>query len=337
MDAQPTPQLGDETELRGEAVRRITEIFDSTHKRVKEIEPFEDRIQRHFFHFQAPDEFQIWNWQEYAKYCENKFAQDQNEQNFEDVVHVYERALIPCAYIDSIYQDYAAFLERTPSFGGYKAADEILQRGDENITPNIPIWRGELNEVYNPEKAEEIYKHLALSNVADVILAVSGYWMRREDPQMSYQVLQDAYQRLIEANDSNRAGILYKAILQHPNKEGEVPEPPMSALAYLALIQSRKEHNEDATELFYRACFEDTAVPFEDRAELAGMYLQHLYITGNAASYLVDIENLVSVMKHKSNWHREYFEQAFLFHQGNECQPEDQLKRWLEYQSENVQ
>ncbi|GAV79580.1 hypothetical protein CFOL_v3_23045 [Cephalotus follicularis] len=95
----------------------------------EEICTFEPHIRRNYFHVEPLDGSQLENWHDYLNFAEMRV-------DFDWVVKLYERCLIPCAYYPEFWIRYVDFME---SKGGREIANFALARATQIFLKKMPV------------------------------------------------------------------------------------------------------------------------------------------------------------------------------------------------------
>ncbi|KAK1297602.1 hypothetical protein QJS10_CPB15g01113 [Acorus calamus] len=107
------------------SLKKYVSIGEHVYNKASELEAkihcFESRIKRHFFHVVPIDDKQLENWHQYLDFVEK-------QGDFDWIVKLYERCLIPCANYPEFWIRYVELVE---SKGGREIADFALRRAAE--------------------------------------------------------------------------------------------------------------------------------------------------------------------------------------------------------------
>ncbi|OHS96135.1 hypothetical protein TRFO_37718 [Tritrichomonas foetus] len=331
----------EEQSIRAQYTTSITDVYNSSLAKLSKVNYFEININRHFFHFNSPDDAQIGNWEAYSANLEKVFKQTHSKSDFDAVVQIYERALIPCAFIDSIWLHYASFLEdcalmQEPRYATIDDARNIYLRIPMAVMPSAKVVYGEFEEVYSPEKAVAVYTELSGSYYAEQIIAAAYYTKRTHPPDsnVAQQVLAAGRDRLLSVGDRDGASVVAAVLLDLSNEASE----GITGAAYTSKYARRiaESSPQQANELLFNAIFPNDStpledrIPIEDRVSLFPVYIEFNRKHGMPANFQMSMELNYNKLKNKLTWHRNYFDQTYLI-QGQ--QPEQKAKMWADYQS----
>lgn len=336
-------QLADDTEERSNCINILAEIYNASLDKISSRCQYEENINRHFFHFNAPDEVQISNWERYTSFLEDQFNKTHSKESFDDVVLTFERALIPCAFIDNIWIRYANFLEDNISlnFATNEDVREVYQRIPFKVMPGAKIIYAEFEEVYSPnENAPKIYSEMAQSNNAEQIIASATYQIRSHslldtndnNNDNSYdgatEILRKGRDRLLEKGDMEGASAVAAALLDFNESSDNI-----SGAVYItkyAKKYSAQDPNETSNYLF-NAIFNSTSSTIEDKLSFLRLYLELMGKHGIQANFQLNLETEYQRLKNKLVWNENYFDQKFLL---SKQWPELKMKEWLQYLKE---
>ncbi|GMN43372.1 hypothetical protein TIFTF001_012560 [Ficus carica] len=95
----------------------------------EKIRTFETKIRRSYFHVKPLDADQLDNWHHYLDFVEK-------QGDFDWVVKLYERCLIPCAHYPEFWMRYVDFMETK---GGREIANYALDRATQVFLKRVPV------------------------------------------------------------------------------------------------------------------------------------------------------------------------------------------------------
>ena len=315
---RPLGELGDgnEHEIRAAIAEKLAKVYEASLDEVLRRSKFETAITRHYFHFQAPDDSQIENWEAYIEMLRKTGAPDQK------IIELYERALIPCNYIECVWMNYADFMEeRDP-----EAARSVYERIPFNVIPRAKITFAEFLEQYGDP--EPVYDELAASSNAEQAIAAAHFWMRKQSDKAP-AVLREARDRMVAAGDADGAGLVAAELLQIAGEASdELLETSASYVSSRACLAATDDPDAANTTL-YTAVFQSPAILLEDRVTLLEIYVEYLRQWGSEAAFQLEMEITLQKMKNQLIWHRHHFDQSFL---ASTEAPENRLHLWIEYQ-----
>lgn len=132
-------------------LKEIVKTYENTLKEFNKRRGFEAGIKRTFFHAKSIDEQQLEVWRKYLDY-------EENEGNYEKILLLYERCIVPLCYYAEFWDKYAWFLYRAH---GEEAARELFQRAIQKFMksrPELYLAQGHFEEVLgHADKAREFY------------------------------------------------------------------------------------------------------------------------------------------------------------------------------------
>ncbi|KAJ0016764.1 hypothetical protein Pint_10077 [Pistacia integerrima] len=118
---------------RSKAVQKYVLIGEHIYKEAcqldEKIHCFETRIRRPYFHVKPLDGDQLENWHDYLNFAEK-------QGDFDWVVKLYERCLIPCANYAEFWMRYVDFMETK---GGREIANLALARATQIFLKRMPM------------------------------------------------------------------------------------------------------------------------------------------------------------------------------------------------------
>lgn len=337
----------DDAEERSIYIGRLTEIYNNSLAKIASRSIYEENINRHFFHFNAPDEAQISNWERYASFLEEEFKKAPSKENFDDIVLIYERALIPCAFIDTMWIQYANFLEdcSNDSFTDIDEARKVYKRIPFNVIPDAKIIYAEFEEVYSPtENAPSIYSEMAQSDFAEQIIASASYQIRSHSLLNNYsnpnpefaqslndialEILRNGRDRLLEKGDIDGSSAVAAFLL---DAFGELSDKISGAIYVLKWAQTYANSDPDATSNYLYEAIYNAPSLYEDKLELLKIYIEFMRRHGSKASFQLQLEGEYIRMKNKFIWNKDYFNQKFILSKQG---PEQKMKDWIYYSKE---
>ncbi|KAK4858685.1 hypothetical protein QYF36_020477 [Acer negundo] len=105
------------------------QIYKEASQLDEKIQCFETHIRRPYFHVKPLDDRQLENWHDYLNFAEK-------QGDFDWVVKLYERCLIPCANYPEFWMRYVDFME---SKGGREIANLALTRATQIFLKRLPV------------------------------------------------------------------------------------------------------------------------------------------------------------------------------------------------------
>lgn len=140
-------------------LKEIITAYEVTLKEYNKRRVFEAGIKRTFFHAKSIDESQLETWRKYLEF-------EESEGNYERIVLLYERAIVPLCYYSEFWERYAGYIYRVH---GEEEARGIYQRGIQKFTklrPDLYLAQGHFEEsLNNLQEArwfyEEVYAKIA--------------------------------------------------------------------------------------------------------------------------------------------------------------------------------
>ncbi|KAL5774092.1 hypothetical protein ACOSP7_011649 [Xanthoceras sorbifolium] len=121
------------------------QIYKEASRLDEKIHCFETHIRRPYFHVKPLDPSQLENWHDYLNFAEK-------QGDFDWVVKLYERCLIPCANYPEFWMRYVDFME---SKGGREIANLALTRATQIFLKSLPVihlfsarYKEQIGDVY---------------------------------------------------------------------------------------------------------------------------------------------------------------------------------------------
>jgi hypothetical protein len=308
--------FSDEQAARSEIIQRLTDLYKVSLKSHDRRLKFETLITRTYFHFNSPDESQINNWEDYISMLQDSDASQR------EIVELFERALIPCAFVDGIWFRYATYLEAF----SVDEARLVYERIPYAVMPRLRVVYAEFEEEFSaPDVYDRIYQELSESRLAEHVIAAANYRLRHDQTEGAIAVLTDARDRL--ADDPEGAAVVASVLLDVSGIESNDVHSGVYAVK-----RARKVAESDpqaANTIMFDAIFSDTQILIEDRVSILQIYLEYIRQWGFEASFQLDMERAFMNMKNTVVWHRDYFEHSFL--SAGEP-PENRDRAWIDYQ-----
>ncbi|KAH9797609.1 tetratricopeptide repeat (TPR)-like superfamily protein [Citrus sinensis] len=119
--------------VRSKAIQKYRFIGEQIYKEASQLDEkincFENLIRRPYFHVKPLDDIQLKNWHDYLSFAEK-------QGDFDWVVKLYERCLIPCADYPEFWMRYVDFME---SKGGREIASYALDRATQIFLKRLPV------------------------------------------------------------------------------------------------------------------------------------------------------------------------------------------------------
>ena len=312
------PAGADEHAVRADVASRLSTIHETSLSEATRRARFESAITRHYFHFRAPDDAQIENWQAYIDMLRTIGASP------EKIIELYERALIPCYYIENLWISYADFMETVDP----QSARAVYERIPFNVIPRAKITFAEFLEEHGDPVP--VYNELATSANAEQVIAAAHYWVRKQQIETAVELLRNARDKMISNEDMDGAGLVAAELLKiSGEKSDELLETSATYVSAHALAAA-EDDLDVANQTLYAAIFQaEPKILLEDRVTLLEIYIDYLRRWGSEAGFQLEMELTLSKMRNQVIWHRQHFEQGFLA--SNEP-PENRLALWIEYQ-----
>lgn len=140
-------------------LKEVVNLYESTLKEYNKRRAFEAGIKRTFFHAKSLDEQQLETWRKYLEF-------EEAEGNYDRIVLLYERAIVPLCYYSEFWERYAGFIYRVH---GEEEARAIYQRGIQKFMrhrPELYLAQGYFEETLNNLQEaryfyEQVYKNIA--------------------------------------------------------------------------------------------------------------------------------------------------------------------------------
>ncbi|KAF8018922.1 hypothetical protein BT93_H3728 [Corymbia citriodora subsp. variegata] len=104
-------------------------LYKESHQMDEKIRGFESCIRRSYFHMKPLDDNQVENWHKYLDFVEK-------QEDFDWVVKLYERCLIPAASYPEFWMRYVHFMETK---GGRELANSAMDRAVGIFLKRIPV------------------------------------------------------------------------------------------------------------------------------------------------------------------------------------------------------
>ncbi|KAJ3709345.1 hypothetical protein LUZ61_013050 [Rhynchospora tenuis] len=118
-----------------DTIKKYLWAGEKLYRRSREIEEniviYESNITRHYFHVNPLDDSQLQNWHQYLNFVET-------QGDFDWMVKLYERCLIPCANYPEFWIRYMDFVY---SQGGREIANSALDRSPPSFHKKVPSYR----------------------------------------------------------------------------------------------------------------------------------------------------------------------------------------------------
>lgn len=228
-------------------LKEIITVYESTLKEFNKRRLFEQNIKRTFFHAKSLDESQLEVWRKYLEF-------EENEANYDRIVLLYERAIVPLCYYSEFWERYASYIFR---IHGEEAARAVYVRGIQNFLkkrPDLYLAQGYFEEsLGNLDTARGIYK-LVYEVIAPGIFDAIFRHLNLERRCKKFDLVEDLYALLHKiANESGQDTLIvfvschyaqYQLYTNNnPQKMIEIYENTLKEISskkvlYLAYIQS---------------------------------------------------------------------------------------------------
>ncbi|PON41745.1 HAT (Half-A-TPR) repeat, partial [Parasponia andersonii] len=126
---EPSISLGRSKALLQKYLYIGEQLYQESCRLDEKISTFENNIRRSYFHVKSVDVDQLENWHHYLDFIEM-------QGDFDWVVKLYERCLIPCANYPEFWMRYAEFMETK---GGREIANYALNRATQIFLKRVPV------------------------------------------------------------------------------------------------------------------------------------------------------------------------------------------------------
>lgn len=317
----------DERSLRASVAKKLNDDYMKAKENYAKRMKFENAITRSYFHFLALDEAQICNWECYIETFKNLFQENKSDESFNDLIEIYERAIIPCNYVESIWFDYANFIESTL---GENASREIYSRIPFNVLPHLKVVYAEFEEEYSLENAKQVYDSLIHSDYAEHVIAAAEFYFRHNDLETAKNILRTSRDRMLQNNDMSGASAVSICLLEIANEHSE----GIYSAAYISKYARKlisENHDDEANSFLFDVTQGEhsSQLLLEDRISLIQIYIECCRTWGVEASFQIGLELEYNKLKNKLLWHKSFFEQRELKQKSS---PESKYSKWLEYQ-----
>lgn len=232
---------------------------------------YELKIKQTYFHFQKPDKLEIANWIEYTEVAKT-FA------SHEEVKHLYERALIPCAMCPEMWSRYAEYISKTD---GIPEAVEILDRANATALCEDPSYhrmRGIFLEKSGMvEEAEKAYETLSKFKGAFAAIEYAFYLHRHDKDAAGYLI--DFYNKATDPAEIAPVATLLFKLQQELNPEEILQRCKNNKLALATACDIFVKNNELQKAVDAFKAFVVGKAPLKDRLEaneyLVGLLQRH--------------------------------------------------------------
>lgn len=313
----------DDHEARAEAIEKLTSIYEKSLREYNERISFENSFSRNYFHFNVPDIAQISKWESYISLFENKFNESNDMIHYNYIIEIFERALIPCNHIKSIWLKYARFLETHDKI---EEARSAYLRIPFDIIPSAKIFYAEFEEVYCIENAINIYKEMSTSKYAQHVISSAQFRKRSSHEESEIvEMLRNSRNRFLEENDKDGASLIASALFE---MTGE-PTDELYTATYISKLSKSFSDPQKPNELLYHSIYESPDVLLEDKVALLKLYLEYIREWGISGAFQFQMEMELIRLKNQLIWHKQYHEQTFLMGQ---LEPDAKMNSWIEYQ-----
>lgn len=317
----------DEKDLRASVARKLNDDFLKTKENYAKRLKFETAITRSYFHFLALDEAQICNWECYIETFKKMFHENNTKELFNDIIEIYERAIIPCNYVESIWLDYANFIETTL---GESSAREIYFRIPFKVLPHSKVVYAEFEEEHSLENAKRVYNSMINTDYAEHVIAAAEFYFRNNDMESAKNILISSRDRMLQNDDVSGASAVAACLLEIAGEQSEMIYSAgyISKLIRKMILENREE---EANNLLFDVTQGEhsSLLLLEDRINLIQIYLECCRKWGVDAAFQIELELEYNKLKNKLLWHKSYFEQRELKQKSS---PESKYSKWLEYQ-----
>ncbi|KAH0788953.1 TPR-like protein [Histomonas meleagridis] len=330
IDIFMTGDSSDDQTIRSNITQDLTALYNKSLDSYSNRVYYENSITRTYFHFLSPDEAQISNWESYINEFETLFYKDMNEDRLNDVIELYERALIPCNYIESIWIEYANFIESVTIIDGVSLSRDIYKRIPYHIIPHAKILYAEFEEEYNNENAEALYTEMSESDYAEQVITSACYYKRTNRIDVSLTVLRNSRDKMLQNNDIEGAAVIATALLELYGEESDIIYSTTYLLKFIKKLIDENKFD-DANQLLFSVTQGENAekILIEDRLPLIQIYIECCRMWGVDANFQLNLEMTYNKLKNKMMWHKEYFKQTEL---NKRKPPEKRLENWIDYQ-----
>ncbi|XP_031397163.1 uncharacterized protein LOC116208073 isoform X2 [Punica granatum] len=173
---------------------------------------FESNIHRSYFHVKPLDTSQLENWHKYLDFVEA-------QKDFDWVVKLYERCLIPAANYCEFWMRYVAYME---SKGGREIANFALDRATEIFLKDIPIihvynsrFKEASGDIMGARAAMLRHKTESDENFVDNAIIKASMEKRLGNLTAASNIYCEAIDRAISKEELNLLPTLYVHYSQH--------------------------------------------------------------------------------------------------------------------------
>ena len=304
----------------------IIQKFDHQHKKtiseLNFIHRYESQITQPFFTFTPPDDAEISIWEQYTDWAIRA------KRPLDYIVRIFERALIPCAFIDALWIEYCLFFEDK---GLINEAYAVYQRIPYEICHRALSYFFSFEEQYFPGQLEDHMNQYKVSYFVEELTYIIHYFSRHEKTEESINIIQSAIERLKSVGDFQGAGVLHGILIDLTNEPGElIPSSLASILSYVKKVDQDK-----ANEVYFNSVFgTDSGISIEDKVTVAELYLEYTQTKNIDITFQRQLENYLESLKNSLIWHKSRFRRNEIITQ---APPEKFQERWTEYKhNENL-
>lgn len=196
-------EKSEEEYIRSCVFKQFVAIFHSTHKRSIARWPYESEIQRPYFHVLYLPEEECVNWRRYLQFIEIECSNDDSNNNnsssltyssrFQDVITLYERAIIPFGHYEEFWLRYTRWLIAHKMISDarnvYRRACYILPIGRIQVRLQYALFEESLG---NFEFVKDSYLAMlqSLPSSTEIILAYVNFLHRTEGASQALSYLE---------------------------------------------------------------------------------------------------------------------------------------------------
>lgn len=325
-----------EMEILKSVSEKLTKLYHESLEQLSKSYKYISNISRYYFLFESPDDIQIGNWEQYAEMLEDEFREKLTKQSFDAVVHCYECALIPCAFISSIWISYANFIEdaavSNSQSNQYATIDDcrsIYQRIPFNVIPQAKSIYAEFEEQYYPASAAQIYLEMSQSQYAEQVVSSVYFTLRTQGLDAAAHLLRTSIKRFVEGGNEVASSVLAAALLDLCNETSD----NVNGSVYLSEYANKLVSNDPqaANTALYDLCYNNTHLKLDDKLVLLQIYMDYAMVNGVKSDFQLQLQKTFDEKKNKLIFNQDFFNQQFLISK----QPTELKKKlWIENLSE---
>lgn len=321
-----------EKQMREEITSQLSNYYNESLKILSKRYKYEINISRQYFDFNSPDEIQIGNWEAYTAMLEQEYREKPTIENYIAATQCYERALIPCAFVDSIWLNYANFMEDVArnsstqkTFASIDDVRDIYERIPYDVLPSARIVYAEFEEVYYATKASSTYDQMASSKYAEQVVAAAYYAKRTSGDDQAAEILRSAAQRFIQADDQEGGSVVAATLLELANESTN----DVFGAIYLSEYAKKLIYSdpEQSNKILYDFIYNNQKnVTLEDKILMLDIYLEYARNHSISAGFQLDLEILRNKFRNKLVFNKDYFNNTYML---SGRPPEQRMKEWI--------